>query len=311
MNSTITDHGRCCTILPNDDMPKTGLYQGLKIWAYPGINQNGVYYTLHHPEDSPLMHSKAEFLPLGTYNDIKITMVQSKIPEGWCWFNWTKVEFNHGFGKKRLSMTNCLYDNMMSQIVKDCGCNKLEDCALSATMWNCTAKILMDPYGKMKTPIQCMEACEQYYYVPTLNSRKWAKNPPMCKKWLFTSLKQLTCSLNRTLVETGYAGLCNSATIADTACPVEEGQEKWENYGTLLQFAKDKVVGMNLYVPEFWMEIHETSMEVPMSTLIGAILVILAVGFGFSLMSIPEMLYYAFCSRGGGCICSPIIKNCS
>lgn len=117
------------------------------------------------------------------------------------------------------------------------------------------------------------------------------------------------CSSNSGSIESGYTGLCNQAT--GVSCTTEQTETSYENREVLLKFAKENLINMQFYFKNYWMETHYAYFVKSTKDLFDGILIMLAVIFGFSLMSIPELLYYLFCGKGGGCVCGPIMKNCA
>ena len=61
-NTTATDHGMCCNVYVKYDAdnketwPKVGMMNGMKVVAYPGSNEGGVFVALHQNKDVPLMN---------------------------------------------------------------------------------------------------------------------------------------------------------------------------------------------------------------------------------------------------------------
>jgi hypothetical protein len=310
MMNSITDYGLCCNVnltLTDSNKkelePKVGVMQGMNIIAYPGLNENGVYMAYHAPGDVPQMNVKGNFIPEGTDNavDLKIYSMRSG---AWC-YGETEVDrpkLSHGFGT-RYSLNNCVYDNCMDAIKTTCNCDKLVNCS-STEQWTCASKILMDPFTKRDTPLDCRSACETDAYEAKISSAKLMKDPKLCGNWL-TALKAV-CTSSQSTVETGYGSLCSQANAV--SCPADT---IFTNRPVLQTFAKEKLVSMNLYSKDFYMAVHWTYFVNTFAGLVAKIGGILVVYLGFSFMSIPELLYFCFCSRGGGCICSPILKNCA
>ena len=62
LNTTATDHGMCCNVYVKykednkETWPKVGMMNGLKVVAYPGSNEGGVFVALHENKDVPLMN---------------------------------------------------------------------------------------------------------------------------------------------------------------------------------------------------------------------------------------------------------------
>ena len=66
----------------------------------------------------------------------------------------------HGFGA-RFSVSNCIYDNIMETIKKNCSCDTLENCtSKSDNTSDCALQEFDNPYDKYLQPKHyCKESC--------------------------------------------------------------------------------------------------------------------------------------------------------
>ena len=209
----------------------------------------------------------------------------------------------NGFGS-RFSTPNCIYDNVMESIKTKCKCDSLEKCN-SADNWKCVSSEFSDPYDKYLEPTQCKDACFTHFHTAEPNSMNMIKDP-MCGEWL--SVLKNQCTTNQANIESGYSGLCSASS--SLTCDSANSADSYSNAPIVKQFAKDKLISMNFYMETYYMEAIYTYFVKDLKSLIDGILLNLVIFFGVSIMSFPELLYYSFCSRGGGCCCKPILQNC-
>ena len=227
--------------------------------------------------------------------------------------DWNKKpKLKHGFGMD-LTMTNCLYDNMMENITKKCDCKTLTECN-DETKWKCASDILGDPYTYLKEPIYCLEACNTTIYTPMIKSKKMLKEPKLCgSKWLNAVKTQCDASISNTEGD-NYSDLCSQVSTKVTACGTgtTDGDTITFSDAPILQkYAKENLISLQIYFKQYWFKHSVTVKAYTGPELWNGIIGVLVAVFGFSLMSIPELLFYLFCGRGGGCVCRPIMKNCS
>lgn len=66
----------------------------------------------------------------------------------------------HGFGG-RFSVSNCIYDNIMETIKKNCSCDSLENCTSKSDQTSdCALQEFENPYDKYLQPKHyCKESC--------------------------------------------------------------------------------------------------------------------------------------------------------
>ena len=116
------------------------------------------------------------------------------------------------------------------------------------------------------------------------------------------------CESNQGLIETGFSGLCSASS--SLTCDDKNSAESYSGSAVVTQFAKEKLISMNFFMEKYWMEIHYTYYVTDFKRLFDGMILTLVIFFGASWMSFGELIYYGFCSRGGGCICKPILQNC-
>ena len=249
-------------------------------------------------------------MPAGTENAAEITMERWNFGYGDCVSedkDWRgeKPELKHGFGS-RYSWSNCIYDNLMERIKSKCECSPLPNCN-TTELWKCASEILQDPMEYTEKPNhKCMGTCQPQEYKSQINSAKIAKDPKLCENWLTKALKS-QCEADSGFESQTYSGLCNQVSQAISNCPSDTSY----NNGVVLQrFAKEKLVSMNFYMTNPWMKTNHAYYIMDTAKYMESIMIVLAIFFGWSFMSLPEILYYGLCSRGGGCVCNPILQNC-
>lgn len=307
LNTTMTDQGLCCSIRPsNTSGPRAGLDQGLKLIVNPGLNQEGIWVALHHADDVPLMGVRGTFISKGKEANIKVKLDRMEnIAENFCINEKKESSLKNGFGS-RFSLSNCILDNVMEEIKTTCQCQSLKDCNQNQDKWNCARDQFRDPYRNYSSPIQCMEQCKDFNYkVEGLNSMDLKQELKLCQNWFTIALKK-QCLNNQSLIENGFANLCTQ--VQSVNCLNEN--PNYDNKDILKSFVQDKMISLNVFIEDYYIATHYVYFTTSLKNLIDGILLNLVVFFGFSIMSFPELLYYAFCSRGGGCICKPILHNC-
>ena len=244
--------------------------------------------------------------------------------EGWDFMNWfcepdpddkdsknwsgERTELKHGFGS-RYSWSNCIYDNLMEKIKSECDCSKLADCN-DDTKWTCASKILQEPIEYTKKPQhKCTFSCKSINYEDVINSGSMSKEPQLCQNWLTKTLKS-KCDESSSFESSSYSGLCSQVQSAESGCKADTPDTSYTNKAVLQKFAKEKLVSMNLYLDSPWMKTNYFHFIMNLSTFLEGIMITLMIYFGYSMMSLPELIYYTFCSRGGGCICKPVMESC-
>ena len=143
-----------------------------------------------------------------------------------------------------------------------------------------------------------------------IKSKKMMKDPKLCGiKWLNAVKTQ--CDASNTDTEgDNYSGLCSQVSTKATACGSDDATT-FIDAPVLQKYAKENIISLQFYFKQYWFKHSVTVRAYTGPELWNGIIGVLVAVFGFSLMSIPELLYYLFCGRGGGCVCRPIMKNCS
>ena len=142
-----------------------------------------------------------------------------------------------------------------------------------------------------------------------MNSGPMSKEPKLCQNWLTQALKS-KCDESSTFESSTYSGLCSQVNTAVTGCQADTPDTSYTNKATLQQFAKENLVSINLYLDSPWMKTNYFYWIMDLAKLFEGIMITLMIYFGYSFMSLPELLYFGFCSRGGGCVCKPIMESC-
>ena len=307
--TSFTDLGTCCTIKVVKTKVKVGMINGVKGLIYPGLDNDGVYVALHEKREVPLMKIIGKFVPKGTdgYLDIKpdrYRMIKDCYDEKDA--DDIKPKMKHEFGDG-LTMSNCLYNNMMEKITPMCECDKVDQCS-NDTKWECASKIFEDPYSYVDVdPVYCLESCNGTKYTPMMETKTLKKNPGLCENWLNAVDK--VCQDNNNLI-TGYSQLCPTISLAQTQCTNNNTQYPTNSNGVLGNFAKSELISMQIFFKSYWMETHFEYLVKDTATFASDFVLTLVAFFGFSWMMIPELLYFLFCGKGGGCVCRPILDSC-
>merc|ERR1712141_454513 len=95
---------------------KVGMVNGVKGLLYPGLDNDGVYVALHEKREVPLMKIIGKFVPKGTNGYVDIKPDRYRMIK-YCWDenDADKPKLKHEFGGG-LTMSNCLYNNMMEKL---------------------------------------------------------------------------------------------------------------------------------------------------------------------------------------------------
>ena len=305
MEEVTTDHGMCCTMNVDQPQIRQGMVNGLNVQVYPGASASGVYVALHEKGDFPLMKTIGKFVAKG--QDVPVDIK----PEKWDSLGiWCYRRDNESRNKRTykvgvdLTMSTCLYNNMMHNITNDCKCEELSKCN-DETKWKCANGIMEDSFAFFKEPIYCKEACNLTSYTPMMDAKPMTKDPKICDTNWLKKIKEI-CGSNSASIENGYSGLCSQANAV--TCPSDD---PYSGRANLQKFAKENLISLKFYFKDYWMKTSYTYFIKSTNDLFNGILLALVAIFGFSMMSIPELLYYLFCGRGGGCVCGPIMKNCA
>mgnify|MGYP001165682825 FL=1 len=142
-----------------------------------------------------------------------------------------------------------------------------------------------------------------------MNSGPMSKDPKLCQNWLTKALKS-KCDESSTFESSTYSGLCSQVNTAVTGCQADTPDTSYTNKATLQQFAKENLVSLNLYLDSPWMKTNYFYWIMDIGKFLEGIMITLMIYFGYSFMSLPELLYFGFCSRGGGCVCKPVMESC-
>lgn len=295
--TNITDQGFCCTILPKMEeiKPHPGLNQGLRVTINPGPKSDGVLAAIHHPLDVPLLGIRGRFIQTGTASNINVKMEAVENPGSYCVHDekdHKKLDFGY-----RFSSSNCIYSNSMDMIKTTCGCDYARGCKTEEEV-NCVKTIFGDPYGSPYSHKDnwCLENCKDYLYsLKGIDSMKLNTEPRLCKPW-FQALKS-QCANDLSDVEVDYSNLCNEVNGVDC-----EGTPSYENKDALAEYAKDKMIFINVFMEDYYMGINYVYYVTSLKDLFDGIWLNLVIIFGFSLMAIPEVIAYACCIKGGGCL---------
>ena len=309
--TSFTDLGACCTIKVGETKKvKVGMANGVKVLIFPGLDNDGVYMAFHERREVPLMKITGKFVPKGKdgYLDIKpdrYRMIKDCFDEKDGANDKPKMKHNFGDG---LTMSNCLYNNMMEKIIPMCECDNKDD-QCNQTQWECASKILEDPYSYVHVdPVYCLETCNGTKYTPMMETKTLTKNPELCEKWL--DAIDNVCKDNNNVI-TGYSQLCTAITSALGQCQNNNTQYPENSNGNVLgNFAKKELISMQIYFKNYWMETHFEYYVKDTAKFASDFVLTLVAFFGFSWMMIPELLYFLFCGKGGGCVCRPVLDSC-
>ncbi len=204
----------------------------------------------------------------------------------------------------RKSVSNCIHGNMKLTMKETCQCDSLTNCAKTSQDWDCARQLYRNPYDKYSKPDQCKESCSDVSYeIKALDLVKTNNEPQLCLSW-FNGLQEKCASEGLSGI---WIGLCNEVQTIDCS---QADTINYDNKEALKLYVQSNLIGLNVFAEEYYMQVIYFFWTTKLTDLINGILLNLVVFFGFSLLSIPEILYYTFCSRGGGCVCKAVVQNC-